>query len=90
MKSSAHGRTFLRFFEEKYQKKKPQGTPGRGGSLRILLAWGIFALEAKMLLPTYTYLKYPPSGLRPDGGYFVEEDSPTFPPHGRLLLQRGF
>ena len=84
------GCTFLRFFEEKYQKKKPQGTPGRGGSLRILLAWGIFALEAKMLLPMYTYLKYPPSGLRPDGGYFVEKDSPTFLPHGLLLLRRGF
>ena len=59
MKFSAHRRTFLRFFEEKYQKKKPQGTPGRGGSLRILLAWGIFALEAKMLPPNVRLLEEP-------------------------------
>ena len=43
MKSSAHGCTFLVLKQEKYQKKLPQGTPGRGGSLRILLAWGICA-----------------------------------------------
>ena len=37
------GVLFFTFCEEKYQKKQPQGTPGRGGSLRILPAWGICA-----------------------------------------------
>ena len=91
MKSSAHGRTFLRFFEEKYQKKKPQGTPERGGFLTYPPRLGHLRTgRRKFFMPTKCtgttrLARYALHG----GGSFCLRVL-RFYPHGQLLFQMDF
>ena len=65
--------------EKRYQKRQPQGTLLRKGSLRILpKRRGIFAFDAKMLIPIEVYWNPPVFGRsRTKTGGFVRFGFPS-------------
>ena len=87
----ALGVLFSASAEKRYQKRQPQGTLLRKGSLRILpKRRGIFAFDAKMLIPIEAYWNPPVFGRsRTKTRGFVAFGFPSVELLGRCVADMG-